>query len=123
MSQEDLLIRLLLPEGILEYFAVTNIYHDPKEIWIYLEELNVTPVEYANDKLISKGFMEESSVQDFPIRGKAVHLFVKRRRWFNSTTGQYVTRDWDIVAEGTRMTREFAAFLKAILGYNPGKLQ
>lgn len=122
MSQEELL-QLLLPEGILEYFAVTRIYQDHKEIWIYLEELNVTPIEYAQEQLISKGFMEESSMQDFPIRGKAVRLFVKRRRWYNNSTGQYVTRNWDMVAEGTRMTKEFAAFLKAILGYNPGKLQ
>ena len=123
MSKEDLLLQLLLPEGVLEYFTVTNIHQDPKEIWIYLEELNITPVEYANDKLTSKGFMEESSIQDFPIRGKAVHLFVKRRRWFNTTTGEYVTRNWDMVAEGTRMTKEFATFLKAVLGYHPGKLQ
>ncbi len=121
MSQEELL-QLLLPEGILEYFAVTRIHQDHKEIWIYLEELNVTPVEYAQEQLISKGFMEESSVQDFPIRGKAVRLFVKRRRWYNNSTGQYVTRNWDMIAGGTRMTKEFAAFLKAILGYNPGKL-
>ena len=123
MSQEEQLIRLLLPEGVLDYFAITNILHHEREIWIYLEEMNITPLEYAKDKLISKGFMEECSMQDFPIRGKAVHLFIKRRRWFNTGTGQYVTRNWDLVAEGTRMTKEFAAFLKAILGYNPGKLQ
>lgn len=117
MSQEDLLLQLLLPAGILDYFVLTNIHHDQKEIWIYLEEKNTTPVEYANDKLISKGFMEESSIQDFPIRGRAVHLFVKRRRWHNTTTGQLVTRNWNMVAEGTRMTREFASFLKAISRY------
>ena len=121
MLQEELL-RLLLPEGVLDYFTVTRIHTDQKEIWIYLEEQNRIPEEYSQDQVISKGFMEESSIQDFPIRGKAVQLFVKRRRWYNHSTGQYVTRNWDLLSEGTRMTKEFASFLKAVLGYNPGKL-
>jgi hypothetical protein len=29
-------------------------------------------------------------VQDFPIRGKAVYLRVKRRRWEDPETGQYL---------------------------------
>jgi len=116
MSQEDILVRLLLPEGILDYFEIAHIQQDEKEIWIYLEELNVPPKEYAEDKLISKGFLEQASIEDFPLRGKAVYLFVKRRRWLNTSTGKLVTRNWEIVAEGTRMTKEFASFLKAISG-------
>jgi hypothetical protein len=118
MSQSlELLVRLLLPEGVLDYFEVTHINHDQKEIWIYLEELNVIPGEYANDKLLSKGFLPESSIQDFPLRGKAVYLFIKRRRWLNVSSGQMVTRNWDLVCEGTRMTTEFASFLKELSRY------
>jgi len=120
-SQESLL-RLLLPEGLLDYFEVTNIHHDSKEIWIYLEELNIIPIEYSSDKLISKGYLPESSIQDFPLRGKAVLLLVKRRRWLNTSSGQLVTRNWTLVAEGTRMTKEFASFLKELSRYRPGKL-
>jgi hypothetical protein len=123
MSQShESLLRLLLPEGLLDYFEVTKIHHDAKEIWIYLEELNTIPNEYSNDKLISKGFLPESSIQDFPLRGKAVLLFVKRRRWLNTTDGQLVTRNWDMVAKGTRMTLEFASFLKELSRYRAGKL-
>jgi len=118
MSQSlELLVKLLLPEGLLDYFDVTHIHHDEKEIWIYMEEQNIIPAEYSSDKLISKGFMPESSIQDFPLRGKAVYLFVKRRRWVNTNTGQIVTRNWDLVCEGTRMTTEFAAFLKELSRY------
>lgn len=116
-SPKELLIQLLLPEGLLEYFEVTRINHDSKEIWIYIEELNKIPSEYSSDKLISKGFLPESSIQDFPMRGKAVYLFVKRRRWLNTNTGQIVTRNWDLVSEGTRLTKEFAAFLKELSRY------
>ena len=124
MSQTTLeeLVKLLLPEGLLDYFDVTKIHTDSKEIWIYLEELNLIPQEYTNQKLVSKGFLPESSIQDFPMRGKPVLLFVKRRRWLNTDTGELVSRNWNLVAEGTRMTQEFASFLKAISRYRPYKL-
>ncbi|MGL6014937.1 MAG: ISAon1 family transposase N-terminal region protein [Selenomonadaceae bacterium] len=34
-----------------------------------------------HDKLLSKGFYEPVTIQDFPLRGKACYLKVKRRRW------------------------------------------
>jgi len=118
MSQSlEQLVRLLLPESLLDYFEVTNIRDDKQEIWIYLEELNVIPHEYASDKLVSKGFLPEASIQDFPLRGKAVLLYVKRRKWLNTSSGDIVTRNWDLVSEGTRMTKEFAAFLKELSRY------
>ena len=38
------------------------------------------PSEYSDLHLHSKGFLPEIEVQDFPIRGKAVYLRIKRRR-------------------------------------------
>ena len=43
-----------------------------------------------NLHLHSKGFFPEIEVQDFPIRGKAVYLRVKCRRWEDPETGQYL---------------------------------
>ena len=114
---------LILPQGILEYFLLTDYTSSTCEISLYLEEKNVIPEEYRSDKLISKGFFDEITVQDFPLRGKAVYLHIRRRRWLNQTTGAVVFRDWNMVAQGTRMTTEFASFLKAISGYQAGKLQ
>jgi len=113
---------LILPQGILEYFLLTDFTSSISEICLYLEEKNVIPEEYQSDKLTSKGFFDEISVQDFPLRGKAVYLHIRRRRWLNQTTGAVVFRDWNMVAQGTRMTTEFASFLKAISGYQAGKL-
>ena len=44
---------------------------------------------------------------------------VKRRRWVETETGKSVSKRWDIVAEGTRFSKEFAAFLKDMLGQIP----
>jgi hypothetical protein len=113
---------LLLPKGILDYFILTRYTDSEQDICLYLDEKNDIPEEYQNDKLTSKGFFDEITVQDFPLRGKAVFLHIRRRRWLNQTTGQTVFRDWDIVAKGTRMTKEFASFLKEISRYPSGKL-
>ena len=113
---------LILPQGILAYFLLTDFTSSSSEICLYLEEKNMIPEEYCSDKLLSKGFFDEITVQDFPLRGKAVYLHIRRRRWLNQTTGAVVFRDWNMVAQGTRMTTEFASFLKAISGYQAGEL-
>lgn len=114
--------QVVLPKGILEYFDFNGIEHTDTEIHIFLAEKNRPPQEYAHTKLTSKGFLDEVRVQDFPIRGKDVYLFIKRRRWRDESTGNLVCRDWEMVAKGTRMTGEFAAFLKVVSRYEAGKL-
>ena len=43
-----------------------------------------------------------------------MYLHIKRRRWTNKANGEIIKRDWTLVAKGTRMTQEFATFLKEI---------
>ena len=116
------LAEIVLPLGILEYFSIKQVKQSPKELHIYMEEENLPPLEYKDNKLSSKGFFDEIKVQDFPIRGKEVYIVIKRRRWFNEDTGATVYRNWALVAQGTRMTEEFALFLKAINRYQTSKL-
>ena len=112
----ETLVSLLLPQGILEFFELTNVSQLPAGLNIYLEEKNIIPSEYKDQKLESKGFLPEISIQDFPIRGQKVNLCIKRRRWEVKETGAIITRDWDLVRKGARMTTEFGAFLKGIFG-------
>lgn len=115
------LIELILPQGILEYFDISNFKKSEADYNIYLSEKNIPPAEFASDKLTSKGFFDEITVQDFPIRGKASYLHIKRRRWVKESSGDIVFRNWNMVAKGTRMTQEFASFLKAIARYQADK--
>jgi hypothetical protein len=62
----------------------------------------------------AKGFSPEITVEDFPLRGKSVLLHIKRRRWTIVDTGKIIKRDWQLVVKGTRITSEFASFLKGI---------
>ncbi|MBC8988443.1 transposase [Pedobacter sp. N36a] len=117
MSQaEQTLISLLLPEGILDYFELTQVEKEGKMLNIYLEEKNIASDCYLSKDLESKGFFPEVSIQDFPIRGQKVALCIKRRRWTVKDTNGIISRDWDLVRKGARMTTEFGLFLKGIFG-------
>ena len=110
------LVKLLLPEILVDNFELTSFTKDEKEeiLHLYLKEIYSIPKEYRTEKISSKGFFPEISVQDFPIRGHRVFLHITRRRWLNEDTGKVVFRDWNLVADGTRITDEFASFLKEI---------
>jgi hypothetical protein len=41
-----------------------------------------------------------------------VYLHIRRRKWQEQSTGNIVVRQFDIVHEGTHLSKEFAAFLK-----------
>lgn len=108
------LLKLFLPEILVEHFDLTQSKQESEMLHLYFEEQNKPPMEYASKILISKGFHDEITVQDFPLRGKRVFLHIKRRRWTDKETNDIVQRDWALVAKGSRMTEEFADFLKEI---------
>ena len=105
---------LLFPEGLLEYFEVISYDKKGESINFYLSEKNIHPEEYSGKTLLSKGFKDPIFLEDFPLRGHTVSLVVKRRKWTIKETKKVVSRDWNLVAKGTRKTHEFASFLKEI---------
>ena len=115
------ILELILPKEILQYFTVTNLISQDKEVHLYLDERNEVPEELKGEKLVSKGFYPETVIQDFPLRNKALLLHVRRRKWEVESSKKIVSRSWNLSAEGTRYSNEFAAFLKGLLGYLPDK--
>jgi hypothetical protein len=108
------LIKLLLPEIIVEYFELTSYKKGDEILHLYLKDVNSIPKEYRLSRLSSKGFFDEITVQDFPIRGHQVYMHITRRRWLNEDTGQVVYRDCNLVAYAARITQDFGSFLKEI---------
>ena len=107
----NILAGIVLPAQILEYFSIVGIEQNSTEIYISLDE-KMNP-ELSNDAHFeSKGFMEAVSVTDFPIRDHKVILKIRRRRWTDTRTGKSfsIPIDLDIVAKGTRYSKEFGAF-------------
>jgi len=109
------LARYLLPEGLLDYFDIVSHKSEKEKIHFYLEEKNILPEKHKNAIAQSKGFTPEITIEDFPLRGKSVYLHIKRRRWTIINTKKIIQRDWEMVAKGTRITQEFASFLKGII--------
>ena len=119
----NILAGIVLPSQILEYFSIVGIEQNSTEIHISLDE-KMNP-ELGNDvHFESKGFMEAVSVTDFPIRDHKVILKIRRRRWTDARTGKSfsIPIDLDIVAKGTRYSKEFGAFLKETYGDVPRDL-
>lgn len=119
----NMLARIVLPSQILDYFTISGVEQSCTEIYIGLDEK-------MNDELsrdvhfASKGFMEAVNVTDFPIRDHKVILKIRRRRWLDTRTGKSFSLpiDLDIVAKGTRYSKEFGAFLKETYGDVPRDL-
>lgn len=105
-------IKHFLPPGLLDIFDVTSLEEHPTHFSIYLEERNKLPEGFNSFEYESKGFYKVKKVQDFPIRGKAVYLNIKRRRWRRKGTNEIINRDFTIVAAGTKLTQDLADFLK-----------
>ena len=108
------LLKLILPAFLVEHFELTKSEQKDEHLHLYFEEKNKPPKEFSSRQLVSKGFYNEITIQDFPLRGMFVFLHVKRRRWTDKNTNKIIQRDYNIVAKGTRMTDEFASFLKQI---------
>lgn len=109
---------MFFPEGLLEHFTILGIEElgevsSMKMFYkIYLEEHNELRGVADISQYESKGFTE-ATLQDFPIRGKAVYLVIRRRRWRNKNNPKEIVRnDYSYVAEGARFTRELSDFLK-----------
>lgn len=118
-SHFNSLIQLILPPEIFKYFDIVKVNVEDKEVHVHLDEKSIKPEGYELINLISKGFHKASIIQDFPLRDKALLLHVRRRRWYCESTEKVVERDWDTVANGTRLTKGFATFLKGLFGQLP----
>ena len=106
----------MLPADILTHFTIVKVDSDSQRIAIYLEEKVPEHIGTLRD-YESKGFLDSVTMRDFPIRDKAVDLIVRRRRWLDKRTGKYLVLPYsDFKAEGTRYSKEFAAFLKELYG-------
>jgi len=108
-----------LPEKLLEYFVITNIEElgcvstKKMVLQIHLEEINTIPLGYDSSQYESKGFYPEKTIQDFPVRGKAMYLVIKRRRWrHKDCKDEIIYNDYSFIAEGLKLTSELSFFLK-----------
>lgn len=124
------LLGMVFPKDLLTYFEITG-FEDKEipeierlgiesgEVIVQLEERDCFRHPEEGHTYRPNGFYEASKVRDFPLRDKKMTLLIKRRRWIDETTGKSIGNTYDLVAEGTRHSVEFADFLKEAFGQIP----
>lgn len=110
----DKLLRAILPDVLIDNFDVDRFEKTDTRFDIWLDEKKVQMPEDSRDRSVTAyGFGEYHTVRDFPIRGRATYLHVRKRKWLDRGTGEIFSYDWDVSEfDGTRLNAEFVAFLK-----------
>jgi hypothetical protein len=108
------IMRVIFPEVLADYFEIVDVTESDTSVDIFMDEREFMEREdYKLGTVRSYGFTEERVIQDFPIRGKASYLHVRRRKWRDSSTGEIFSYSYDdLTAEGSKLSPEFVAFLK-----------
>lgn len=120
-------LKYFLPSELLEHFTITGLeekYDEEYKRWelhISIEEKKEVPQGYEASKYEPKDFQSGKPIQDFPIRGKAVYLHIKRRRWRNKANpSEIISNDYSFLSGGNKLTKELSDFLKGT-GRNPDR--
>ncbi len=110
----DQLLRAILPEVLIDNFDIDRFEKSDTRLDIWLDEKKEQMREDKyNSNIIAYGFGDYRTIQDYPIRGRATYLHVRKRKWLDKATGEIFSYEWDVSEfDGTRLNAEFVAFLK-----------
>jgi hypothetical protein len=121
------IIESILPQELLNHFDIVsfkelgNLETKLDCFYLYLDEKNELPPGYNIEEYESKGFYESKEIQDFPIRGKAFYLCIRRRRWREKLNkNNLIKSDYSFISEGSKLTIELSDFLKGT-GRDPSR--
>ena len=91
------LLRAILPDVLIDNFDIVNFDKSADRFDIYLDEKKVQLKEdKTNPDIISYGFGEYRTIQDYPIRGRATYLHVRKRKWLDKSSNEIFSYDWDL---------------------------
>ncbi len=112
----------MLPEGLEEYFDLESYEKTELRFRIVLIEKNIIPElpkKYQGKNIVNT-VIKPITIDYFPIKGRKGELIVKRRCWKFENVDQWLKREINICAPGTKLEKEFADFLKEFGGDTTG---
>lgn len=59
------LLKFMVPDFLVDYFEIVSVDNSEENLHLYFEEKAKPPKEFNNIELVSKGFTDEISIQDF----------------------------------------------------------
>jgi hypothetical protein len=112
---DEHILRLLLPDEILESFELKQIIETDTELLFDLIEKETSiPKELQGKEYVLNGYMKATTLQSFPQNGKHCYIHLTRRRWKYKgiSDNKSFHNEYEYTAEGTMATKSFGAFLK-----------
>ena len=109
------ILRLLIPEEILECFELNQIVENDDELLFDLiEKESCVPKSLQKEEAVLNGYMNTTTLQSFPQKGKHCYIHLRRRRWKlkGSTENKSYFNEYEFTSAGTMATKLFGAFLK-----------
>jgi hypothetical protein len=116
MKEQDL-AWAFLPEGLEGFFDIESFEKSDQHFRIVLVEKNIVPGDLPEEyrgKNVINSVLNSLTVDDFPVRGRKGELILKRRSWKFEGVDAMLTRKIEPCAEGTKLGKEFASFLKEL---------
>ena len=119
-SQYEFFASFFLPDGMLDWFEITNVKEEansdskdldvlfPNVLHIYLDERDNR--EGENLGLKPNGFSEYTTLQDYPIRNRKVMLHVRRRRYKDADGHNVIINNYPLKSDGTEISVVFGLF-------------
>jgi len=120
----DQLLKLLVPEEILEFFEVSDVVESKQAIELeFRERKELIPESLIGEDVVLDGFCNPVELQSFPLKGKPTFIKLFRRRWKRRGDRKHYANSYDFAQSGTKATHAFGAFLKGAFGYSPDTFQ
>jgi len=107
----------MLPKDLDMFFDLDDYEKTENTFRLVLKEKPMIPSDLSkkyHGKKIIDSTLNNIIIDDFPIRGRKGELVLKRRSWKFEGVDQWFKRDIKLCAEGTKLEREFASFLKGL---------
>ena len=105
---------VFLPSGLEELFEMVKFERTEQAYDIWLDEKKLKSEEDKRNKdIVARGYTDYVTIQDYPLRGRPVYLHLRKNKWWNKSTNEIFSYNLELPnEEGTRLSREFVAFLK-----------
>lgn len=117
-NPETLLKELLsihVPKEYLDYFELESVINK-KSCWelVLVESKELVPKSLDAKESVLDGYCNPISILTQSFSMKKIYLLVKRRRWKEKGSNIHYSNSYELHEKGIKMTKDFAAFLKAI---------
>jgi hypothetical protein len=115
-------LRMLVPDDLVEYFEIKQVKENKNEWVMELEEKeDFIPKELKGKEAVLNGFCSPIEIQSFPVKGKSFYIKIIRRKWKEKGKDTAYSNDYDLHYKGMKATKEFGDFLKDAFRLTPTK--